>query len=271
MAGGTAGTRALALALLLATGLAAAADLPRIAIVIDDIGFQEDLDQAVMALDSRVAVAIIPEAPAARQIAQAAGRQQRDVLIHLPLAGIHQDNCHLVLTCIGMGWSAVRMQSHLADALERVEGAVGINNHQGSRFTANAQAVGNLIVGISHLGEQRGQALFVLDSRTSPTTLFEHTALQAGLKATRRHVFLDHSNEPDDIRRAWLDLIDLARRNGSAIAIGHPRVNTIRFLEQVLPELDSIEVRLVPVSTLARRQHEPKPQIEAVMLYSPEP
>jgi len=248
-------TRTLILVLLVYSSLVTAAERPRIAIVIDDIGFQDELDTAVMALDPRVAVAIIPESPAARRLAQLAGGQQREVLIHLPLAGLYQDNCQPVLTCIGMHWSAERMQVHLADALNRVEGAVGINNHQGSRFTANEQAVRNLVMAIDLLGRERGQTLFVLDSRTSPTTLFEQKALLAGLKASRRHVFLDHSNEPEHIRQAWVDLLAMARSGGSAIAIGHPRTNTIRFLEQALPELDALGVRLVPLSTLANRRH----------------
>ncbi len=248
------GAGVLVLVLLAYSSLATGAECPRIAIVIDDLGFQDELDDAVMAMDYRVAVAIIPEAPAARRLARLAGRQQRDVLIHLPLAGLYHDNCQPALTCIGTHWSAERMRAHLADALDRVEGAVGINNHQGSRFTANEQAVRNLVTAIDHLGRERGQALFVLDSRTSPTTLLEHKALLAGLKANRRHVFLDHSNEPEHIQQAWFDLLALARSGGSAIAIGHPRINTIRFLEQTLPELESTGIRLVTLSSLVNQR-----------------
>ena len=240
------------IACLLLSGLSWAADQARIAIVIDDMGYQPGLDRAVLALDYRVAVAVIPEAPEASEVATLAGRQQRDVLIHLPLAGLGHDNCQPVLTCMGMEWSAVQMHNHLAAAMQRVHGAVGINNHQGSRFTENEQAVRNLVAGIDSLGRELGRPLFVLDSRTSPITLLEQKALKAGLAAARRHVFLDHSNDPADIQKAWDDLIALARSNGTAIAIGHPRVNTVRFLEQAVPALAGMGIELVPVSKVAR-------------------
>jgi uncharacterized protein len=238
---------------LLVAALTAHAELPRISIVIDDLGFQPGLDQAIMAMDERLTVAIIPEAPAARKLARQAGRQRRDVLIHLPLAGFYHDDCQPVLTCIGMDWSVEQMQELLLAALGEVEGAIGLNNHQGSRFTSDSVAVGRLVTGISQISEQRRQPLLVLDSRTAPGSLLEQKARKAGLPAGRRHVFLDHSNEPEDIERAWQHLLDLAREHGSAIAIGHPRSNTIRFLEEMLPALVGEGVELVPVSDLAER------------------
>ncbi|MCC5864890.1 MAG: divergent polysaccharide deacetylase family protein [Wenzhouxiangella sp.] len=234
----------------------AAAEPARIAVVIDDLGFRAHQDRAILDLDARIAVAIIPDAPGAMRLSRQAGEQGRDVLIHLPLAGLYHDNCEPALSCPGLDWSVEQMSEHLAGALERVPNAIGLNNHQGSRFTRDRHAVGNLIYSLKRLGDYRGQELFVLDSRTAPDTVLEETALQAGLAATRRHVFLDHLATPEDIERAWRDLIRLARRNGSAIAIGHPRPETIRFLRAALAELDEeAGLELVPISSLTRRRN----------------
>lgn len=234
--------------------LSLAAETPRIAIVMDDLGYQDRLDQAIMALDSRVTVAIIPESPGARRLSRQALTQYREVLIHLPLAGLFQDDCEPALTCVGLDWPAEKMALHLADALARVEGAVGINNHQGSRFTRDSEAVSMLIDGLRRINSEQGRNLFVLDSRTAPDTVLERKALAAGLSATRRHVFLDHFPDPDSIADAWTQLLAMARRHGYAVAIGHPRNETLAFLERALPELEGQGFELVPVSDLARRK-----------------
>lgn len=239
---------------LIFVGAVAAAQGPRIAIVMDDLGYQEYLDQAIMALDRRVVVAIIPEAPAAQRLARQAKYQQREVLVHLPLAGMYQDNCEPALTCMGLDWSTEKVTEHLAQVLARVEGAVGINNHQGSRFTRDRRAVANLIYGLKAINEANQVSLFVLDSRTAPDTVLERKALGAGLAATRRHVFLDHYVDPVQIEQAWNQLLAMARARGSAVAIGHPHRETIAFLKEALPQLEEQGIELVPVSSLTRRR-----------------
>lgn len=224
---------------------------PRIAIVMDDMGYQTGFDQAVLELDQRVAVAIIPQAPDATGLANRAASQRREVLIHLPLAGLGHDNCQPVLTCIGQDWSDELMRQHLHDAMIRVPGAAGINNHQGSRFTGDRAAVDRLVGAIVRVSGDLEQPMFVLDSRTVADSYLESVARQAGLPATRRRVFLDHDNDPRAIALAWEDLIMLARRHGDAVAIGHPRHNTLAFLREQLPLLEAQGLELVAVSKLA--------------------
>ncbi len=240
--------------LALGFGLVAAAQTPRIAVVMDDLGYQHGLDQAIMALDSRVVVAIIPEAPAATRLARQAGEQGREVLIHLPLAGVYQDNCEPALTCMGLDWPLEKVTRHLADALMRVDNAVGINNHQGSRFTRDHTAVAGLVNGLRQLNVEQERNLFVLDSRTVPDTVLEDKALAAGLAATRRHVFLDHYIDSERIEQAWNQLLAMARARGAAVAIGHPHRETIEFLNQALPQLADQGIELVPVSALTRQR-----------------
>lgn len=242
------------LASLLVTGLARAeAEAPaRIALVIDDVGYQWDLDRALLELDPRVALAIIPEGPHAPSLARMASEQQREVMVHLPLGGLGYDNCRLALTCIGMDWDEGRIREHLIEQLRRVPGAIGLNNHQGSHFTGNEEAVRRLVGAIVEVGDQwLGRSLIVLDSRTVPGTKLESVARSQGLAALRRRVFLDHDNAPEAIASAWQDLIDLARYHGSAIAIGHPRPNTLAFLRLALPSLEAEGVELVTISDLA--------------------
>lgn len=229
--------------------LALAGQQPRIGLIIDDIGFQAVMDEAVLALDERVAVAIIPNAPGARHLARQAGEQGREILIHLPLSRAGPLDCDAPV-CPRREWSPERMRQHLAWASERVNGAIGLNNHQGSGFTADPLATSRLIEGLVLLNGERDQPLFVIDSRTTPGTRLASSAREAGLGVAERQVFLDHDRDPDAIASAWARLLATARRDGQAIAIAHPHTETLEFLPDALAGLAAYGVELVPISTL---------------------
>ncbi len=231
----------------------AIADKPRIAIVIDDLGYLAINDRDVLSLDPSIAVAIIPDAPLAPYLSRQAARQQRDVLIHLPLSAVRHDDCQFEATCVEPEWSPLRMASHLRWAAERVDQAIGINNHQGSRFTADHEAVRRLVTSINLLERLHGIELFVLDSRTTAQSRLEQKARAAGLATARRNVFLDNDLSSEAIEAAWKNLIEQARRRGFAIAIGHPHRETIEFLEQAVPELAARGIELVSIRQLLDR------------------
>ena len=226
------------------------ADSPaRIAIIIDDLGFQREPDLAVLELSTDIAVAIIPNAPLAREMSRRARAQGREVLIHLPLADPEQQDCDAPI-CPRREWSAERMRRHLAWSLEQVEGAVGINNHRGSQFTSDPAATRRLIEGLILLNQDLPQPLFVIDSRTSALSVLADLATEAGLRTAQRRVFLDHERTPEAMQVAWQQLLARARSEGMAIAIGHPYPETLRLLATHLPQLAEYGVELVPVSTL---------------------
>jgi uncharacterized protein len=251
---GIGGVRQIVVIFLYAAWLSGAvADTPTIAIVIDDLGYLAVNDRDVLSLDERVAVAIIPDGPLAPKLSRKAASQKRDILIHLPLSGVSHDDCEFEATCVDPDWSPSRMADHLRWAAERVDQAIGINNHQGSLFTSEHEAVRRLVAAITLLERSHGIHLFVLDSRTTPCSRLEEQAREAGLATARRNVFLDHDPSPEAIASAWAQLLEQARRHGSAIAIGHPRRQTIEFLEQAVPQLAHEGVELVRVSQLLRR------------------
>ena len=90
--------------------------------------------------------------------------------------------------------------------------------------------------------------MFFVDSYTTHQSVAMQVAAEAGVAATRRHVFLDNDRSYDAINREFERLTKLAIRNGIAVAIGHPYPETLAFLEQKLAELDSEGIELIPVS-----------------------
>jgi hypothetical protein len=130
-------------------------------------------------------------------------------------------------------------------ALARVPGAAGVNNHMGSRFTENCTALRPVLAVLKR------RSLFFVDSRTTSHSCALSMALRLGLLAGARSLFLDHDPSPAAVRRQLKRLVTLTRRQDGIIAIGHPHPSTLAALEDFAPRLER-EFRVVPVSELLR-------------------
>ena len=137
--------------------------------------------------------------------------------------------------------------------LAAVPGAVGVNNHMGSRFTEDAAGLGALMAEIKEHG------LLWLDSRTTSETRGIEVAHAAGVPALERDIFIDAEVNADFIRRQVRKLIETARVHGTAVGIGHPHLETIAVLRELREELLASGVTLVPVSALVRKTPQPEP------------
>jgi polysaccharide deacetylase 2 family uncharacterized protein YibQ len=130
--------------------------------------------------------------------------------------------------------------------LDQFNGFVGINNHMGSKFTSHAASMQIVI------GELKRRGLMFLDSRTSGRTVGGKLARLAGVPYAERNVFLDHDDDVEQIKSQLKVVEKVARRRGSAVAIGHPRDATLKVLEEWLPTVIRKGFQLVPISALAR-------------------
>jgi polysaccharide deacetylase 2 family uncharacterized protein YibQ len=129
--------------------------------------------------------------------------------------------------------------------LDGVPGAVGLNNHMGSRATTDPV----LMRSVLEVARERG--LFFLDSRTTSATVAYDLALDMGVPAARRSVFLDDRRERSYIEAQVRSLLERARTEGSALAIGHPDQATLDALRESTGLLRSPDIMMVPASTLA--------------------
>jgi len=238
--------RALSLLLLVLAPSAQAAEA-RIAIIIDDMGNGLREGRRALALPGAVTYSFLPQTPHAVTLAQAAHAAGREVMLHLPLES--EDHRRLGPGGITAGMSSAERDAILAEDLAAIPYVSGVNNHMGSRLTAEQGAMEWLMQRL----QERGNLYFV-DSRTSSHSVAYHTAFTRGLPALQRDVFLDHRPTHAFISRQFEQLLREARRWGSALAIGHPYPETLGFLEQALPQLAEQGVELVPVSTLIADQ-----------------
>jgi hypothetical protein len=138
--------------------------------------------------------------------------------------------------------------SRLRAQLLSFGGFVGINNHMGSLLTAERGPMALL------MAELRARGLLFLDSRTTAQSVAAHEARRAGVAHAVRDVFLDNDTNLEAIRRQLALTEQIARRRGSAVAIGHPHHATIEALRGWLPTLEQRGFVLVPISTIVARQ-----------------
>ena len=230
-----------ALALLLCWPLFASA-APRIAIIIDDLGYHRLRGEAIAALPGAITCAVIPETPYGPRLADACDRDSKEVIIHLPMETA--SSRPLDKGGIKDEMSEAKLVSTVREAFIRIPQARGLNNHMGSVLTAEAEPMSWL------MQELANNHYFFIDSRTTPDSVAESTAVRYGLLSGGRDVFLDNERSLVKINQQFNQLLRIAKRRGSAIAIGHPYPETIQYLQGVMPLLKQAGVELVPASRL---------------------
>ncbi|MDA0787156.1 MAG: divergent polysaccharide deacetylase family protein [Proteobacteria bacterium] len=218
---------------------------PMIAIVIDDMGLDRPRSVRTTALPAPLTLAYLAYANdlgAQTETARAAGHE---LLVHVPMEpGPGADpGPNALLTTL----TPEELNRRIEWNLSQFTRFVGINNHMGSKATSDLPSM------VSVMSQLRDRGLLFLDSRTSGATVAYAEAERQGVPALRRDVFLDHDPSPIAVRAALLQVEQVARRQGHAIAIGHPKDATIDALAEWLPDVRARGFALVPVSAVALR------------------
>jgi polysaccharide deacetylase 2 family uncharacterized protein YibQ len=201
------------------------AQVAYLSLIIDDLGQNPARDQRALALPGPVTLAIMPDTPHSVEFARQAHKAGKTVMLHMPMdpaTGPFAWHPELPLA---------ELESRLNAALLKVPYAAGLNNHMGSRMTAEPVAMGWLVA------ELQRRHLFLVDSRTSARTVAAAQAQRIGLASVSRDVFLDDERTAEAIHRQLQIAIKLAHKQGSAVMIGHPYPVTLDVLERELPNL----------------------------------
>jgi len=221
-----------------------AGPLPRIAIIIDDLGYQLQAGRRAIKLPGPVAFAVLPGTPQGSLLAQLANAQGKEVLLHLPLEAVDYQGPPEP-GAIMLDMSRATFQSTFAEAIATVPFAIGVSSHRGSLLTRHPGHMQWLMQEI--LAREN---LFFIDSYTTHESIALRMAAEAGVAATRRDVFLDNDRTPQAILREFERLKAKALEQGQAIAIGHPFAETLDLLERELPRLMDEGFELVTISEL---------------------
>ncbi|WP_334109804.1 divergent polysaccharide deacetylase family protein [Thermodesulfitimonas autotrophica] len=224
----------------------------QLAIVIDDFaGATKNGTQAFFALGKPLTFAVMPNFPDSASIAQRATRQGYQVLVHLPMEPFKGKASHLGPGTIYVHLSDAEIEQRVHRAIASVPGAVGVNNHMGSRATSDARVMRAVLRAV------KAHGMFFLDSRTTDRSVACEVAAELGVPCGKRDYFLDNVNNIGYIKEQLLEAARLAQKRGSAVAIGHvgtTGANTARAIREMIPELEARGIELVYLSNIIFQQ-----------------
>jgi polysaccharide deacetylase 2 family uncharacterized protein YibQ len=223
-------------------------DRVRIAVIIDDLGHVSRLADRVIALNGPVACAILPHTPYAGSIARQAHAAGKEVMLHLPLQAVAEYEA-TGLGTIKIDTTQAQLLRIFKSDIASIPHVVGVNNHMGSLLTQHPGHMNWLMGALKSRGD-----LFFVDSYTTEASVALQIAREHGLPSTRRDVFLDNVQTHTAIDKEFQRLKRLARKRGSAVAIGHPYPVTLSYLESALPGLANEGIDLVSIGELVREK-----------------
>lgn len=218
---------------------------PIAAIIIDDVGYNMEIVRALSALGKPLTVAVLPSCPHTADAARAAAASGMEVMLHLPLEALAPSAVRAPGT-IDTTMSEADIERRVAEFLDQIPSVRGVNNHAGSKATEDPAVMDNILKVIKERG------LYFIDSRTSRRTVAFDAARALGVPTAARRIFLDQPPGADTVRLRLAELFRIARKTGSAVAIGHARPDTVEALRTGLALADQEGVRLVFASEIVR-------------------
>lgn len=218
---------------------------PKVAIVIDDFGYNMSDLNTLFAAKLPVTFSVLPNLAYSRRIAELAHSKGYEVILHLPLEA-NDKSAPAESDTIRTDMDEKKITSMLGQEIAGVPGLRGMSNHQGSKATEN-KATMSII-----LGDLKKRNLYYFDSLVTDRSVCKEVAKGLGVPYAKRDMFLDNNQSQDYIEKQVLSLRRFAFRKGSAIAVCHDRKNTIYVLSRMMPELAAEGIEFVNLSDMVK-------------------
>ena len=201
----------------------------RLAVVIDDCGSNMEVLEGYNALPIHLTYAVMPFKSHTIDSAESGHNAGNKIIVHLPMEPLNTVSSEEIFISSDMGDKKVIATTN--ELIDQVPYAVGINNHQGSKSTADTR----LMKDVMSVLKSRG--LVFLDSRTTAASVAEQTAASMGVGTTRNNLFIDNDPSVSAIKERIRQAGRLALKNGTAVTIGHCRPATLQALKETYKEL----------------------------------
>lgn len=215
---------------------------PLAAIIIDDMGYRQVEGEKLLSLDMKLSFAFLPFAPHAESLLQKARTRGCDILLHLPMEAT-DPKWDPGPGTLYIWMRRLALQAHLEKDLKAVPMAIGINNHMGSRFSEDREAMQTV------LEFARAKGLFYMDSLTSSGSVGHSLAKKMGVPSGTRDFFLDNDADKSKIIKQLESFVRFAEKHGEAIGIAHPKKETIAALAEFEGQFKE-RITLVGIHTL---------------------
>ncbi len=217
---------------------------PKLAIIIDDLGYDADGTDAILALPYPLTMAVLPDGPTTENDIEAALAHGHQVFLHLPMEplggypGLPQ--------VIATDMDDEEIDQLVTRYLDQMPQAVGVNNHMGSKATSDRRIAQRVLALVAEA------KLVFVDSRTWRGSVMCEVAAEMDVPCAFNQLFLDNDKRLAAITGRLQEAARLAQEEGAAVVIGHVHPMTALALEQTLPQLVEEGIHLVFASRLAR-------------------
>jgi len=216
----------------------------RVAIIIDDIGYEPRPVADIIAMKAPITLSILPHCPYSREAAVQGHRAVKEILLHLPMEPHEYPDKNPGDGALLLSMSEPEIRRTVEENLKSVPYARGVNNHMGSRFMENEKQLARVF---KQLFEKD---LFFVDSYTTNRTRGPRLAQQLGMRFAGRDVFIDNNSDFTETLEILKGLMDEKNNWKTLIIIGHPYKSTIDALKVALPLFQAHGIAIVPLSEL---------------------
>ncbi|HQL00402.1 MAG TPA: divergent polysaccharide deacetylase family protein [Smithellaceae bacterium] len=220
----------------------------RVAIIIDDIGYDLQAVRDLLAIDADITFAILPHLANTRKAAEMLHRAGRETLLHMPMEPLTYPKDKPGAGALFTDMNEAELLHQMDENFSGVPYVSGVNNHMGSKFMSDEEKLAVVF------RELKKRGLFFIDSRTTRDTKTPQAARRYPLPVASRTVFLDNERDYDKIYRILADAAGPAASSAPVIVIGHPYPETIRALRDASKIFREKGVEVVPVSRLIKNQ-----------------
>jgi uncharacterized protein len=217
--------------------------LPRIAIIIDDLGFSRNIAKQFLNLKVPITFAILPKLRKSRDLAEEIHAQGQEIMLHQPMEA-HNSSISPGPGALYVGYGAEKIEAVVRENIAGIPYALGVNNHMGSRLTECRQEINEV------LNVLENSSLFFVDSVTSSRSIAYQEASRRHIPSAFRNIFLDNFRSEDYIINQLRILEKEAFKYGRVVGIGHPFPETARAIFHFLSGEQKMAQALVPISSV---------------------
>ncbi|SDZ01067.1 divergent polysaccharide deacetylase family protein [Bacillus sp. 166amftsu] len=206
----------------------------KVAIVIDDFGNNMKGTERMLSLPIPLTVAVMPFLPSSKQDAVAAHQKGHEVIIHMPMEPIKGKKEWLGPNAITTNLSDREIENRIEQAIKEIPHAIGMNNHMGSKVTADERIM-RIILSVC-----KKHGLFYLDSKTNPNSVVPKIGKELGVPIVENQLFFDDVYTASHITKQAQLLIQRIKEKPVVVAIGHvgpPGEITSRVIESFIPKV----------------------------------
>lgn len=214
----------------------------RIAIVLDDWGYNLNNLPALKQINSPLTLAVLPNLAYSKMLSRQAHALGYEIILHLPMEPY--ESTGLEKNTIMVSLDAPSIERIISEDLESISYARGVSNHMGSKATSDSRTMSSVFM------QLKKKKLYFLDSYVSSDSVCSGLTGEIGVRFAKRDVFIDNKLEPDYIKAQLNKLKMKARFSGQAIGIGHDRPATLEVLRQIIPEWEKDGYKFVYLSDL---------------------